>query len=103
MLLEEVWREEELGRRLDAEVHVAVWSEVVVPNSETVHGREELAEELWSGGTDGIVVDGREMVNRKGGGNSCIAGEEFDRMIMLHILRRIIILIILIVIRPLAI
>lgn len=99
VFLEEVRWEEELGRRLDAEVHVAVWSEVVVTNGEAIHGWEELAEEFWCGWADGIVVDGREVVDRKSGGNSCIAGKEFDRMVTLHILRCIIILIVLVVVR----
>lgn len=101
--LEEIRWEEELWRCLDAEIHVAIWSEVVVANSEAVHCWEELTEELWCGGTDGIVVDGWEVIDGQGGGNSCVAGEEFDRMITVHILNCIVILIILVVIRLFAV
>lgn len=43
---------------------------------------EKLVEDIGRGRMDGIVIDGREMVDGEYGGDSCIVGEEFDRLIL---------------------
>lgn len=61
-------------------------------NGQTVHRWEKLAEDIGRGRTDGIVIDGREMVDGEHGGDSCIAGEELDRLILFCILDVVLVL-----------